>query len=76
MGMTGFYGPTEDEESLRTLNGALDRGCNFWDSSGAYGPHTNERLPGRMTSRERLLFSLFSVTKRFLATRRAKEVLP
>ena len=43
MGMTGFYGSSDDAESTRTLLRALELGCNFWDTSDAYGPHTNER---------------------------------
>jgi aryl-alcohol dehydrogenase-like predicted oxidoreductase len=53
MGMTGFYGDPYDEQSLRTLHRALDRGCNFWDSSDAYGPHTNERLLARVLRERR-----------------------
>src|SRR5215475_7989189 len=44
MGMTGFYGPADDRESIRTLRRALELSCNFWDTSDAYGPHTNEQL--------------------------------
>ncbi len=46
MGMSAFYGQTEDEESTRTIHRALDLGCNFLDTSDMYGPHTNERLVG------------------------------
>jgi aryl-alcohol dehydrogenase-like predicted oxidoreductase len=53
MGMTGFYGEADDAESLRTLHRALDLGCNFWDSSDAYGPHTNERLLSRVLTERR-----------------------
>jgi aryl-alcohol dehydrogenase-like predicted oxidoreductase len=48
MGMTGFYGEPDDDQCLRTLHRALDLGCSFWDSSDAYGPHTNERLLSRV----------------------------
>jgi aryl-alcohol dehydrogenase-like predicted oxidoreductase len=44
MGMSAFYGATDEEEALRTINRALDLGCNFLDTSDMYGPHTNERL--------------------------------
>jgi aryl-alcohol dehydrogenase-like predicted oxidoreductase len=44
MGMTGFYGEPDEAESIRTLRRALELGCTFWDTSDAYGPHTNERL--------------------------------
>jgi aryl-alcohol dehydrogenase-like predicted oxidoreductase len=48
IGMTGFYGPVDEAEALRTLHRALDLGCTFWDSSDAYGPHTNELLLSRV----------------------------
>lgn len=47
MGMSEFYGPGNDEESLKTLDRALDLGIRFWDTSDAYGPHTNEVLVGK-----------------------------
>ena len=53
MGMTGFYGPSDDAESTRTLLRALELGCNFWDTSDAYGPHTNERLLARLLATHR-----------------------
>ncbi|MBA3806990.1 MAG: aldo/keto reductase [Solirubrobacterales bacterium] len=46
MGMSAFYGATDEPESLRTIHRALDLGCNFLDTSDMYGPHTNERLVG------------------------------
>jgi len=47
MGMSAFYGATDEPESLRTIHRALDLGCNFLDTSDMYGPHTNEELLGR-----------------------------
>jgi aryl-alcohol dehydrogenase-like predicted oxidoreductase len=47
MGMSEFYGPRNDEASLQTLDRALELGINFWDTSDAYGPHTNEVLVGK-----------------------------
>jgi aryl-alcohol dehydrogenase-like predicted oxidoreductase len=44
MGMSFAYGPTNDEESLATLQLALDLGINFFDTSDMYGPYTNEEL--------------------------------
>ncbi len=47
MGMSAFYGATDEQEALRTIHRALELGCNFLDTSDMYGPHTNERLVGR-----------------------------
>ena len=47
MGMSEFYGTTNDAESLQTLHGALDLGINFWDTADVYGPHLNELLLGK-----------------------------
>ncbi|HVX83450.1 MAG TPA: aldo/keto reductase [Phycisphaerae bacterium] len=47
MGMSDFYGPHDDAESVRTIHRALALGVNFLDTSDMYGPHTNERLVGR-----------------------------
>jgi aryl-alcohol dehydrogenase-like predicted oxidoreductase len=47
MGMSEFYGPHDDEESIATIHRALDLGVTFLDTADAYGPHTNERLVGR-----------------------------
>jgi aryl-alcohol dehydrogenase-like predicted oxidoreductase len=46
MGMSDFYGPTDDAESTATIHRALDLGVTFLDTSDMYGPHTNERLVG------------------------------
>jgi aryl-alcohol dehydrogenase-like predicted oxidoreductase len=47
MGMSEFYGATDDEESLTVIRHALDAGCVFLDTADMYGPFTNERLVGR-----------------------------
>lgn len=44
MGMSFAYGPTNDQESLATLNRALELGINFLDTADMYGPHHNEEL--------------------------------
>src|SRR5271167_3725239 len=53
MGMSAFYGATDEPESLRTIHRALELGCNFLDTSDMYGPHTNERLVGRAIKGQR-----------------------
>lgn len=47
MGMSEFYGPSDDEQSLATLAAALDLGINFFDTADMYGVGHNERLLGR-----------------------------
>ena len=44
MGMSEFYGPRDEAESLATLNHALDRGVNFLDTADMYGSGQNEEL--------------------------------
>src|ERR1700754_2822710 len=57
MGMSEFYGPIDEKESIATLERALELGINFWDTSDAYGPYTNEELLGRvMTGRRDKVF--------------------
>jgi aryl-alcohol dehydrogenase-like predicted oxidoreductase len=47
MGMSEFYGPLDEMESIATIHAALDAGLNFLDTADAYGPFTNEELVGR-----------------------------
>ena len=44
MGMSDFYGPTDDRASLEVLNRAIDLGVDFLDTADIYGNGTNERL--------------------------------
>ncbi|MGH7610301.1 MAG: aldo/keto reductase [Candidatus Dormibacteria bacterium] len=46
MGMSEFYGPTDDRESSATIQLALDLGITFFDTADMYGPFHNERLVG------------------------------
>lgn len=47
MGMSEFYGPTDEAESIATIHRALDLGVDFLDTADIYGPFTNEELVGR-----------------------------
>jgi aryl-alcohol dehydrogenase-like predicted oxidoreductase len=53
MGMSEFYGATDDAESIRTLHRALDLGITFFDTADMYGPFTNEELVGRALAGQR-----------------------
>jgi aryl-alcohol dehydrogenase-like predicted oxidoreductase len=47
MGMSEFYGSTDDDESIATIHRAIDRGINFIDTADMYGLGRNEELVGR-----------------------------
>src|SRR6202163_3314387 len=47
MGMSEFYGPSNEKESTATIHRALELGITLLDTADAYGPHTNEELVGR-----------------------------
>ncbi|WNM32917.1 aldo/keto reductase [Streptomyces sp. Li-HN-5-11] len=53
MGMSAFYGSTDEEEGIRTIRRALDLGIDFLDTAQLYGPLTNEMLVGRSISGHR-----------------------
>lgn len=61
MGMSEFYGDRDDQESLATIDRALDLGIDFLDTSDVYGPHTNEVLVGKALKGRRNRF--FVATK-------------
>jgi aryl-alcohol dehydrogenase-like predicted oxidoreductase len=48
MGMSEFYGPSDEATSLATLNHALDVGVTFWDTADMYGTGANEKLLARV----------------------------
>ena len=47
MGMSAFYGSTDEAEAIATIHRALELGINFLDTAQLYGPLTNEELVGR-----------------------------
>ena len=47
MGMSAFYGTTDEGEAIATIHRALELGITFFDTAEMYGPHTNEELLGR-----------------------------
>lgn len=47
MGMSDFYGPTEDARSIAVIHRALELGVNFFDTADMYGVGANESLLGR-----------------------------
>jgi aryl-alcohol dehydrogenase-like predicted oxidoreductase len=61
MGMSEFYGAGDEQESLATIDRALELGIDFLDTSDVYGPHTNEELVGKALQGRRNRF--FVATK-------------
>jgi len=47
MGMSEFYGATDEDEAVATIHRALELGVTLIDTADIYGPFTNERLVGR-----------------------------
>src|SRR4051795_10332885 len=47
MGMSAFYGATDEDEAVATVHRSLELGGTFFDTAEMYGPFTNEELLGR-----------------------------
>ncbi len=47
MGMSAFYGTTDEDEAVATIQRGLELGINFLDTAQLYGPLTNEQLVGK-----------------------------
>jgi aryl-alcohol dehydrogenase-like predicted oxidoreductase len=53
MGMSEFYGSSDEAESIATIHRALDLGVTLLDTADMYGAGANERLVGRAISDRR-----------------------
>ena len=61
MGMSDFYGPADEDESIATIHAAIDAGVTLLDTGDFYGMGHNEMLIGRALRgklRERVLLSV------------------
>ena len=47
MGMSDFYGSSDEGQAIDTIHYALDHGVTFLDTADMYGPFTNEKLVGK-----------------------------
>ncbi|GAC1422254.1 MAG: aldo/keto reductase [Candidatus Velthaea sp.] len=72
MGMSEFYGATDDAESIRVMHRAIELGVTFFDTADMYGPHINEELVGRAIADRR--DKVFIATK-FGNVRHATDIL-
>jgi len=66
MGMSAFYGETDEEESIATIHRALELGIDFLDTAQIYGPLTNEELIGRAIEGKRDRYVIASKFQRNL----------
>ncbi|MCB9638387.1 MAG: aldo/keto reductase [Myxococcales bacterium] len=67
MGMSEFYGPSEEETSLEVLEAALRMGINYFDTADMYGMGHNEELLGRFLKGRRdevFLGTKFGIVRR------------
>jgi aryl-alcohol dehydrogenase-like predicted oxidoreductase len=53
MGMSEFYGQSDEREAIATIKRAVEIGITFLDTADMYGPFTNEQLVGRAIAGER-----------------------
>lgn len=70
MSFGGFYGPTNEAESIRTLGRALDLGVDFWDTANVYGDGLCERLIGKFLAENPSRRSGVTLATKFAIRRR------
>jgi aryl-alcohol dehydrogenase-like predicted oxidoreductase len=70
MSFGGFYGPTNEAESMRTLARALDLGVDFWDTANVYGDGLCEHVIGKFLAGDRARRGRVTLATKFAIRRR------
>ena len=70
MSFGGFYGPTNEAESMRALARALDLGVDFWDTANVYGDGLCEQLIGKFLAEDTSRRSRVTLATKFAIRRR------
>lgn len=70
MGMSEFYGPRDDAQSMRVLDRAIALGVDMLDTADMYGPRHNEELIGRFLAARK---PTVKISTKFGIVRRAGE---
>jgi aryl-alcohol dehydrogenase-like predicted oxidoreductase len=70
MSFGGFYGSTNEGESLRTLAAALDIGVDFWDTANVYGDGLCEQVIGKFLAEDKSRRRRMTLATKFAIRRR------
>ena len=70
MSFGGFYGPTNEAESMRTLARALELGVDFWDTANVYGDGLCERVIGKFLAEDKSRRGRVTLATKFAIRRR------
>jgi aryl-alcohol dehydrogenase-like predicted oxidoreductase len=70
MSFGGFYGPTNEAESMQTLARALDLGVDFWDTANVYGDGLGEQIIGKFLAEDKSRRAGVTLATKFAIRRR------
>jgi len=70
MSFGGFYGPTNEAESMRTMAKALDLGVDFWDTANIYGDGLCEQVIGKFLAEDKSRRARVTLATKFAIRRR------
>jgi aryl-alcohol dehydrogenase-like predicted oxidoreductase len=70
MSFGGFYGPTNEAESMRAMARALELGVDFWDTANVYGDGLCEQLIGKFLAEDKSRRGQVALATKFAIRRR------